>query len=121
MHPYLTFLGRLVLGSMWLAAAVGKFRPRTSRAEAVAGLGLLPQPAAAVVGAALPWVELALGGLLIIGQWTTAAAWVSAGLPARRYFFQEWRQAKVAPDYHVRVADHFYSVPYLLVGKEVEA
>ena len=42
-------------------------------------------------------------------------------LPARRYFFQEWRQAKVAPDYHVRVADHFYSVPYLLVGKEVEA
>jgi uncharacterized membrane protein YphA (DoxX/SURF4 family) len=80
MHPFLTLLVRLVLGIMWLVAAAGKFGLRASRAEAVAGLGFLPLPAAAAVGAALPWVELALGGLLLVGKWTTAAAWVSAGL-----------------------------------------
>jgi transposase len=42
-------------------------------------------------------------------------------LPERRYSFQEWKKAKVAPDYHVLVAEHFYSVPYQLVGQEVEA
>ncbi len=42
-------------------------------------------------------------------------------LPERRYFFQDWKKAKVAPDYHVLVDEHFYSVPHQLVGKHVEA
>lgn len=41
-------------------------------------------------------------------------------LPEGRYVFAQWKQAKVAPDYHVEVDRHFYSVPFGLVGKQVD-
>jgi len=42
-------------------------------------------------------------------------------LPAEPYVIAEWRGAKVAPDYHVTLDDHHYSVPYVLCGEDVEA
>lgn len=42
-------------------------------------------------------------------------------LPASRYTFEQWKTAKVAIDYHVCLDKHFYSVPYQLVGEQVEA
>ena len=41
-------------------------------------------------------------------------------LPQSRYQFAEWRTAKVNIDYHIAVDKHFYSVPYQLVGEQVE-
>lgn len=41
-------------------------------------------------------------------------------LPARGYEFAEWRVAKVHPDYHIEVARAYYSVPYRLIGSEVD-
>lgn len=41
-------------------------------------------------------------------------------LPEARYVYAEWKRAKVAPDYHVEVEGHFYSVPFTLVGKHVD-
>ncbi len=41
-------------------------------------------------------------------------------LPASRYRFAEWKRAKVAPDYHLEVDGHLYSVPFTLVGKHVD-
>jgi transposase len=41
-------------------------------------------------------------------------------LPAERYSFAEWKQAKVNIDYHVELERHLYSVPYSLVGRKVE-
>lgn len=41
-------------------------------------------------------------------------------LPMSRYQFAEWAKAKVNIDYHIAVAKHFYSVPYQLVGENVE-
>lgn len=41
-------------------------------------------------------------------------------LPQYAYEFAEWIKARVAPNIHIRVFDHFYSVPYTLVKKEVE-
>ena len=41
-------------------------------------------------------------------------------LPATPYEVAEWRRSKVAPDYHVEVERHYYSVPYTLVGRHVE-
>ena len=32
-------------------------------------------------------------------------------LPVEPYQYAEWRRARVAPDYHVEVQGHFYSVP----------
>jgi transposase len=42
-------------------------------------------------------------------------------LPPTRYTFEAWKTAKVAIDYHVTLDKHFYSVPYQLVGQQVEA
>lgn len=41
-------------------------------------------------------------------------------LPAEAFTFAEFRRAKVNIDYHVELDRHFYSVPYRLVGAEVE-
>ena len=37
------------------------------------------------------------------------------------YRYAEWRRARVAPDYHVEIAGHFYSVPSRLIREVVEA
>lgn len=42
-------------------------------------------------------------------------------LPAERFEPSEWKRATVNVDYHVALAEHFYSVPYTLVREEVEA
>ncbi len=41
-------------------------------------------------------------------------------LPARRFVYAEWKQAKVNIDYHVEVDHHLYSVPYQVVGERVD-
>jgi len=43
-----------------------------------------------------------------------------APLPMSRYQFAEWAKAKVNIDYHIAACKHFYSVPYQLVGENVE-
>jgi transposase len=42
-------------------------------------------------------------------------------LPSVPYQHAEWKKCRVAPDYHVEVADHYYSVPSRLIRQEVEA
>jgi len=42
-------------------------------------------------------------------------------LPACRYQMAQWKPCRVNIDYHVEVDHHFYSVPYQLVGEEMEA
>ena len=42
-------------------------------------------------------------------------------LPARPYEYAEWKQVGVNIDYHVSVDDHYYSVPYTLVGESMWA
>ncbi|WP_455135985.1 Mu transposase domain-containing protein [Thermophilibacter sp.] len=41
-------------------------------------------------------------------------------LPAERYEMCEWRSCKVAPDYHVTVDYMRYSVPFGLIGTQVD-
>jgi len=41
-------------------------------------------------------------------------------LPSTRYAYAEFKKAKVAPDYHIEVDGHLYSVPFTLVGKQVD-
>jgi transposase len=42
-------------------------------------------------------------------------------LPTTPYSFAEWKRARVAPDYHVEIAGHYYSVPSKLIREIVEA
>jgi transposase len=41
-------------------------------------------------------------------------------LPAAVFEYCEWCKKRVRSDYHVEVEEHFYSVPYQLVGRELE-
>lgn len=41
-------------------------------------------------------------------------------LPESRYRFATWKRAKVGPDYHIVPEGHRYSVPYNLVGSQVD-
>ena len=42
-------------------------------------------------------------------------------LPAEAYVYAEWRQRRVALDYHVDIDGHYYSVPHRLLRQQVEA
>lgn len=41
-------------------------------------------------------------------------------LPPTPYVYAEWTQARVHIDYHVAVDSHYYSVPYLLIGQQLD-
>src|SRR3989442_15371071 len=43
------------------------------------------------------------------------------GLPSEPYQYAEWKKCRVAPDYHVEVERHYYSVPSRLIREQVEA
>jgi transposase len=42
-------------------------------------------------------------------------------LPSEPYRYAEWKRCGVAPDYHVEVDDHYYSVPFRLLRETVDA
>jgi transposase len=42
-------------------------------------------------------------------------------LPKERYQLAEWKKVRANIDYHVEVDRHYYSVPYQLVGQQLEA
>jgi transposase len=42
-------------------------------------------------------------------------------LPPMPYQYAEWKKCRVAPDYHVEIAGHYYSVPSRLIREELEA
>ena len=42
-------------------------------------------------------------------------------LPATAYEFAGWKKVRVNIDYHVEVEGHYYSVPYQLQGKQLDA
>lgn len=81
-QPWLTTVGRLVLGGVWIAAGAAKITDLDASVRATRAYELLPEIAAQVVGAALPAVEILLGVLLIVGAGVRAVAVVSAVLMA---------------------------------------
>lgn len=44
-----------------------------------------------------------------------------AALPDEPYRYAEWKKCRVAPDYHVDIDDHYYSVPSRLIREHVDA
>ena len=41
-------------------------------------------------------------------------------LPLKPYEYAQWKHARVNIDYHIEVDRHYYSVPYQLVGKQID-
>ena len=76
-QPVITLLARLVLGGVLLAAGGLKVFKPTESANAVAAYKLLPTELAHLLGYALPWLEVAIGLLLILGIMVRPAAILS--------------------------------------------
>lgn len=79
-RPWLGLAARLTLAGVWLVAGGLKAGDLADSARAVAAYRLVSGDAARAVGAALPFVELALGVLLLLGLATRLSAAVSAAL-----------------------------------------
>jgi uncharacterized membrane protein YphA (DoxX/SURF4 family) len=79
-RPWLGTAARLGLAAVWLFAGAAKVGDLAASGRAVNAYDVMPFEVAKVVGAALPFVELALGVLLLIGLATRVAAGISAAL-----------------------------------------
>ncbi|MGC4805195.1 MauE/DoxX family redox-associated membrane protein [Micromonospora sp. DT233] len=79
-RPWLGVAARLGLAAVWLVAGATKVGDLAASGRAVNAYEVLPYDVATVVGAALPFVELALGVLLLLGLATRLTAGVSAAL-----------------------------------------
>jgi uncharacterized membrane protein YphA (DoxX/SURF4 family) len=73
-------VARLVLGGVWLAAAALKIGDLNASGRAVVAYRVFPSPVASGIGTVLPFVEIALGALLVLGLATRLSAVVSAVL-----------------------------------------
>lgn len=69
---------RLTLGAYFILAGMGKLNLLAAFVDQVRSFGVLPGNIAAVYGILLPYVEVAVGGLLIIGMWTTLSGVLAA-------------------------------------------
>ena len=66
---------RIILGVVFIYAAYVKLRdPWELFALAISQYQLLPLKAVEIVARSLPWVELAIGILLVLGRWLRVAA-----------------------------------------------
>jgi len=77
---WVVLAARLLLGSVFLASAIGKLQHPALFVDTVVDYGLLPEALARLYGTVLPWAELAVGFSLILGLLPVLAAVVSAGL-----------------------------------------
>jgi uncharacterized membrane protein YphA (DoxX/SURF4 family) len=66
-QPWLTLLCRLILGGVLLAAGALKIGNLQKSAMAVRAYEMLPVDLANFLGYALPWIEIGMGLLLIVG------------------------------------------------------
>ena len=73
-------LARFGLAAVWLVSGLLKAADPDQTYVAVRAYDVLPEPGVEVVAALLPWVELALGVLLLVGVGTRLVAALSAVL-----------------------------------------
>jgi uncharacterized membrane protein YphA (DoxX/SURF4 family) len=81
-RPWLGTVVRLGLAAVWLTAGASKVTDLAAAGRAVNAYQLMSYDVAKVIGAALPFVEIALGLLLLAGLATQVAGVVSATLLA---------------------------------------
>ena len=76
--PWISTAARLGLAAVWIVAGAVKVSDLAASARAVNAYDLMPYDAAKVVGAVQPFVEIALGLLLLIGLAVRLSAGISA-------------------------------------------
>jgi uncharacterized membrane protein YphA (DoxX/SURF4 family) len=78
----IVLLLRVLLGSIFIVAGASKIGHAAEFAAQIAGFRLLPQIVVAPLALLLPFLEILLGGYLILGLFTRAAAWMAVVLLA---------------------------------------
>lgn len=79
-RPWVTLAARWILGVVLLVAGALKVGDLGTSVQAVRAYRLLPWELTTIVGYALPWLEIALGLLLVTGTFVRWAAVASAAL-----------------------------------------
>jgi uncharacterized membrane protein YphA (DoxX/SURF4 family) len=77
-QPWITLLARLGLGGVLLAAGGLKIGNLQKSAMSVRAYELLPVGLANFLGYALPWIEIGMGLLLIVGAWVSIVGLLGA-------------------------------------------
>jgi uncharacterized membrane protein YphA (DoxX/SURF4 family) len=78
--PWISTGARLGLAAVWLVAGVLKIRDLAGAGRAVNAYEIFPYEVAKVIGAAQPFLEIALGLLLLVGLAVRLSAGISAVL-----------------------------------------
>jgi uncharacterized membrane protein YphA (DoxX/SURF4 family) len=68
---------RIAIGAIFVVAGVSKLGHADVFAAQIAGFRLLPQIVIAPMATVLPFLEILLGGYLILGLFTRTAAWIA--------------------------------------------
>lgn len=79
-QPWIGTAARVGLAGVWLYAGGSKVNDLAGSGRAVNAYQVMPYDLAKIIGAALPFLEVALGLLLLAGLATRLVAWASAGL-----------------------------------------
>ena len=77
-----SYLIQLLLGSVFLVAGAGKLTHSTEFSGIVAGYGLLPEGPAQIYALLLPWTEIVIGALFILGILTRITSALSIAVIA---------------------------------------
>lgn len=80
--PIAVLILRVLIGGVFLVAGFSKAGHADVFAAQIAGFRLLPQIVIAPTALALPYLEMLLGGYLIVGLFTRASAWIATALLA---------------------------------------
>lgn len=73
---------RVVLGGIFIVAGASKIGHADIFAAQIAGFRILPEAIIAPLATVLPFLEILLGGYLILGLFTRTAAWVAVAFLA---------------------------------------
>lgn len=73
-------VARFVLGFVFTLAGMSKVRARSEFEKMIANYNLLPPGEARLISIVLPWTELLIGALLLLGVFTPVATVIVAGL-----------------------------------------
>ena len=76
----LMLASRFLLGSIFIAASIGKLQHPAAFVTLVTSYNVLPYELAAIYGLLAPWLELIIGSLLILGLFTRFASGLSVPL-----------------------------------------